>query len=335
MVFTGGLVLFVGYISSMFATNVYHLFITYGVILGCGGALSFCVSFAHIGQYFKEKRAIATGIAMSGVGIGNFILSLIFRLLLDTYGLQGVLLAMAGLSLNVCIAGSLLRPISTYPMKNVVHFDVDHTIPRKETPRSSSLWNIFFCAKTTFKVYTLLEWSLLKKYSFVLHGMTMLCFIASFPTYVVNIPAYAEQVGHFKVKAAFLLSISGVADVIGRFCTGFIAHFHLVPTNVLMAIFAVLSVISSILTPFVTDFVPLSLITFAFTINAGAITALNPVVQAESFGAHKLASTVGITSIFMGVGILVGFPVSGKYQAQIYHCYTDQFTGAINSHMLV
>ena len=153
----------------------------------------------------------------------------------------------------------------------------------------------------------------------------MLCLIAGFPSYVVSIPAHAEQVGHSKVEAAFLLSINGVADVIGRFGVGFIAHFHLVPTYVLMAIFAVLSVTASILTPFVTDFVPLSLVTFAFTINAGAITVLNPVVQAESFGAHRLTSTMGITSIFMGVGILVGFPVSGKTQNQSERSFPYHF----------
>ena len=97
-----------------------------------------------------------------------------------------------------------------------------------------------------------------------------------------------------KWRRHFLLSISGVADVIGRFCTGFIAHFHLVPTNVLMAIFAILSVISSILTPFVTDFIPLSLMTFAFTINAGAITALKSSGTSRKFLVHiKLASHHG------------------------------------------
>ena len=71
--------------------------------------MSFFVSIAHMGQYFKNRRAVANGIALSGVGTGTLVFPPIFRFLLDTYGLHGALLVMAGISLHVCVAGALLK----------------------------------------------------------------------------------------------------------------------------------------------------------------------------------------------------------------------------------
>ena len=174
--------------------------------------MSFFVSIAHMGQYFKKKRAAANGIALSGVGIGTLVLPPIFRLLLDSYGLQGALLVMAGISLNVCVAGALLRPISTYRDRSKAQLQQSDKKGRK-------------ILKSICGFYTLIEWSLLKKYSFLLYGVSMLIFAAGFPTYFVTIPAFAEQVGLSKVQAAYLLSFTGMADIIGRISIGFLADF--------------------------------------------------------------------------------------------------------------
>ena len=161
--------------------------------------------------------------------------------------------------------------------------------------------------------YTLIEWSLLKKYSFLLYGISMLIFAAGFPAYFVTIPAFAEQVGLSKVQAAYLLSLAGMADITGRIGIGFLADFHFISTHLLMTILMLLGAIFALLTAFVTDFVPLGFLTFAFTITIGPIVALNAVILAEDLGAHKLHSALGIIGLFVGAGSLLGFPVAGKY----------------------
>ena len=148
--------------------------------------MTYFVSIAHMGQYFKKKRAIANGIVLSGVGIGNLVLPPIFRLLLDTYGLQGTLLVISSLSLNVYVAGALLRPVSAYDKKTIARKDCKD-LQGKGTETEDSIistrnGNLFQnCSrfiKSTCRVYTLLEWSLLKKYSFVLYGISMLFYVA-------------------------------------------------------------------------------------------------------------------------------------------------------------
>ena len=281
--------------------------------------MTYFVSIAHMGQYFKKKRAIANGIALSGVGIGNLVLPPIFRLLLDTYGLQGTLLVMSSLSLNVCVAGALLRPVSAYDKKTIARKDCKD-LQGKGTETEDSIistrnGNLFQnCSrfiKSTCRVYTLLEWSLLKKYSFVLYGISMLFYVAGYPAYFVSIPAYAKQLGYTKVEAAYLVSALGLAELVGRLCVGFLADFQFLSTRLLMTILGALGTVFAILTSFITGLVPLGLISFLFTATVGSMIALNPVLLAESLGVCRLPSAMGILGIFMGFGSIAGLPLSG------------------------
>ena len=252
-----------------------------------------------MGQYFKKKRAIANGIALSGVGTGTLVLPPIFQLLLDTYGLSGALLIMAGISLNVCVSGALLRPISSFSsMKG----NRSKKILLQQSDKRAT-------------TYTLIEWSLVKKYSFLSYGISMLIFAAGFPAYFVTVPAFAEQVGLPKLQAAYLLSLAGMADITGRISIGFLADFHFISTHLLMTILILLGSIFALLTSFMTNFVSLGFFNFAFTITTAPIVALNPVLLAEDLGAHRLHSALGITSLFIGAGSLLGFPVAGNYSS--------------------
>ena len=281
--------------------------------------MTYFVSTAHMGQYFKKKRAIANGIALSGVGIGNLVLPPIFRLLLDTYGLQGTLLVMASLSLNVCVAGALLRPVSAYNKKTAKQKDrkalQGEGTETEDPTMSKSIGKLFQnCSesiKSICRVYTLLEWSLLKKYSFVLYGLSMLFYVAGYPAYFVSIPAYAKQLGYTKVEAAYLVSVLGLAELVGRLCVGFLADFQFLSTPLLMTVLAVLGTVFAILTSFISGLVPLGLISFVSTATAGSMIVLNPVLLAESLGVRKLPSAMGILGIFMGIGSIAGLPLSG------------------------
>ena len=133
----------------------------------------------------------------------------------------------------------------------------------------------------------------------------MLFYIMGFPAYYMSIPAYAEEVGHSKHEAAYLVSVSGLSELVGRISMGFLADYHFIPTYLLMAILA-------LLTPFITGMMPLAVISFGFTVTTASMSGLSPVIMAESLGAQRLPSAMGIVGIFMGLASLVGTPVSGS-----------------------
>lgn len=100
----------VGYVLSIFAPNIYYLYITMGVLAGTGFGMVFLPTVLIVTQYFNKYRSVACGIALSGCGIGAFILSPATEAMLDSYSLKGTLLLLSAVILN-CIPCSLVfRP---------------------------------------------------------------------------------------------------------------------------------------------------------------------------------------------------------------------------------
>lgn len=67
-----------------------------------------------IGKYFKKFRTVANGIALSGASVGTFVLPPLMEFMLQSYGLSGTYLILAGLYLTVAVSGALYRPTQFY-----------------------------------------------------------------------------------------------------------------------------------------------------------------------------------------------------------------------------
>lgn len=68
-------------------------------------------SIVSVGYYFEKKRALATGIAVCGSGIGTFIFSPLNDILLDMYDWRNLLFLQAGIVLNCIVCAMLMRPL--------------------------------------------------------------------------------------------------------------------------------------------------------------------------------------------------------------------------------
>jgi len=67
--------------------------------LGIGFGLVYVPAVIAVGFYFERWRALATGIAVCGSGIGTFLMAPLCTLLISTYGWRGALLIQAGKAL--------------------------------------------------------------------------------------------------------------------------------------------------------------------------------------------------------------------------------------------
>lgn len=68
-------------------------------------------SIVIVGFYFERRRALATGIAVCGSGVGTFIFPPFSRLLLDYFGWRGGNQLLAGVILNGVVCGAVFRPL--------------------------------------------------------------------------------------------------------------------------------------------------------------------------------------------------------------------------------
>lgn len=81
-----------------------------------------------VGCYFRKRKALAYGIAMSGSGIGTFVLAPVVQLLIELYSWRGALLVLSAFVGNLCVCGALLRPITIREVKE----EEDETQPAGE-----------------------------------------------------------------------------------------------------------------------------------------------------------------------------------------------------------
>ena len=88
-------------------------------IPGIGFGLMYLPSVILVGFYFEKKRALATGIALCGSGIGTFVFAPFSRFLITFYGWKGGLLIISGICLNGCVCAALFRPISQRNLKYI------------------------------------------------------------------------------------------------------------------------------------------------------------------------------------------------------------------------
>lgn len=79
---------------------------------GLGFALCYTPAIVMVGCYFRQRQALAYGIAMSGSGIGTFVLAPAVQLLIELYSWRGALLVLSAFVANLCVCGALLRPIT-------------------------------------------------------------------------------------------------------------------------------------------------------------------------------------------------------------------------------
>lgn len=63
-------------VAASFATQIWHLFLTQGLLFGMGLGLLFIPTAAVVPQWFTTKRSLASGISLAGAGLGGGVYSL-------------------------------------------------------------------------------------------------------------------------------------------------------------------------------------------------------------------------------------------------------------------
>lgn len=107
----GGVISAVAFGISSFATSIYYLQFTFGVVGGIGFGLIYVPAVIATGFYFEKRRALATGIAVCGSGIGTFIFAALNNLLIPVFGWRWTLVVYAGITLSCVVFGLAFRPL--------------------------------------------------------------------------------------------------------------------------------------------------------------------------------------------------------------------------------
>jgi MFS family permease len=285
VVFIGGLFISSGYFISSYSTALWQLYLTHGFLVGCGYSLSFVAGIGVIGQWFSARRGLATGLAVSGSGLGQFAMSITTQNLIECCGWRITLRYLALISvIGLTICGWFIR----------------RRIPC--TKRTSS--------ESSFTMFKDRNFNLL--YAGAL--FSSLGLVMPF----THLPLYAIKNGISRSNAVWLLSCMGIASAVGRITMGFFADIY---GKMRMLILCVLGGgVSTLCWMACVSFPTLIVYSAVFGLFAGGLISLMPAVTAELFGIQRLSSILGLLYTSTSVGNLLSAPIGG-YLFAVYGNY--------------
>lgn len=101
-----------GLMLSAFAPNVQFLIFSYGIVVGLGCGLVYAATLTITCQYFDKRRGLALGIVTTGTSVGAFIYASAQNELIVLFGLDGCLLIIGAIALNLMACAGFMRPLN-------------------------------------------------------------------------------------------------------------------------------------------------------------------------------------------------------------------------------
>ncbi|KAJ9075505.1 hypothetical protein DSO57_1035455 [Entomophthora muscae] len=273
----GAIVYGLGLLMSSFATQVWHLILTQGVMMGASGSIVTIATISAPIQWFDKRRGLASGISMSGCGIGGFVMAPLMTKLLSVFEVNTILQALSIFSCVVLVFAACV--IKDQPV----------AAPEDEIP-----WYDFSILKQP-------------RFMLLLMGNTVATFGYLVPMYKIS--EYAQKAGLSKGNASLILSCINGASSISRIVGGILAD-KIGANNTLIASLLIMGLSCSIMWPISTGFPSLLIFGFVFGFGVGGFVSLPPVVNSKLFGVHGLSTTTGIIYFSAAFPALVGVPIA-------------------------
>ncbi|ESO86340.1 hypothetical protein LOTGIDRAFT_167154 [Lottia gigantea] len=298
-VMASGIFTVVGFTMSYFVQDFKLLFLTYGLIGGCGQGLCHTGCLVSLGYYFKEKIGMVSGIALSGCGLCMFVFPPLTQFLFDTYGINGAFLILGGIGFQATMLGSLMTPTkyekhtSRRLCRKSHDGNKDYLIKKKSVHQTAGSGLALF---RSFSVWGLM--------------ISTFCFSMALSTVYLLLPEYFIHHGSSKQEAALVLSVCGVTGIISRVMVGFLSSSFDVSVvySTLFGITATVTLCLKVMTSLASKMT----YTAMFGMYVGGCWVLHYNLVVECVGLDQLSTCYGLVMMIGGIGYLVGPPIAGK-----------------------
>ncbi|XP_013390729.1 monocarboxylate transporter 13-like [Lingula anatina] len=222
---------------SSLASNVYLLYFTFGVISGIGFALMYFPSIVSVQDHFEKRKSVAMGIAVCGSGVGTFSMAPLIEYLIESITWRYALLVLAG-----CLLLGIGLNMLFVPPK-LINKEENET---EQTLSSNDKTTMFF--KSMFHI------SLLRRVDVVLWLVCNLIIQIGLVVPYTYIPDKAVDVGIEVKNAAFLMSIVGIANTVGRVVMGLFADFRCANRRYMLGISVMITGVMVVILPFMKEY---------------------------------------------------------------------------------
>lgn len=300
LVFVGMLLVGAGFVLASAARTLLEVYLAYGLGVGLGVGCAYVPAVAVVQRWFVKRRGFASGLAVSGIGVGTLVMPPLASWLIGTVGWRGAYLALGGLTSVIGVGMSLL--IANDPRDKATGPDgaaVDMAAPMAPLAGVATGQAIrspqFAC-------------------------LYIACLISSFGVFVpfVHLVPYALDHQVSPSSAVLLIGAIGIGSTVARFCLGTIAD-RMGRQPFLLAMFVGMAAALGIWA-LATSFWSLAAFAFLFGLFYGGWVAILPAVIMDHFGGRHVSAILGILYTSAAIGTLVGpsaagfmFDASGSY----------------------
>ncbi len=282
------------------AHSLTEVYAAYGLGVGLGVGCSYVPAVGAVQRWFVRRRGFASGLAVSGIGVGTLIVPPVAAYLIAAFGWRAAYLTLGAFALVV--GAGLAFLIDDDPRRRSLGPDGDAVPVDAPLPQAAG-------AEVGKAI---------RSPRFI--GLYAACFICAFGLFVpfVHLVPYALDHGVAQSSAVLLLGAIGVGSTAGRFLLGGLADRLGRPFSFLTMFLGI--GLSFVIWAVSTSFLPLAVFALVYGVFYGGFVALAPAVVIDYFGGRNAGSLIGILYTSVAFGTLVG-PTAAGYAYDISHSY--------------
>jgi MFS family permease len=283
------------------ARSLVEVYAAYGLGVGLGVGCSYVPAVGAVQRWFVRRRGFASGLAVSGIGVGTLVVPPLAAFMIETLGWRETYLVLGAFA--VVIGAGMALLIEDDPRGRGVSPDGD------VLPHGQSLG-----AATGVPIGRAIV-------SPRFLGLYAACAICSFGLFVpfVHLVPYALDHGVTQTSAVLLVGAIGVGSTAGRFFLGGLADRLGRPLSFLMMFIGM--GLSFVIWLCSTSLGPLAAFALVYGLFYGGFVALAPAVVIDYFGSRHASSIIGILYTSVAFGTLIG-PSAAGFAYDVSHSYT-------------
>jgi MFS family permease len=298
---TGMILIGVGLSAASVARSLTEVYAAYGLGVGLGVGCSYVPAVGAVQRWFVRRRGFASGLAVSGIGVGTLAMPPLATLLIAHFGWRDAWLVLGGMA--GIVGGGLALLVENDPSERGLGPDGDP--PQREVivRRAPGIS---------------IRQAIMSR-RFV--GLYAACLIGSFGLFVpfVHLVPYALDHGIRPSLAVLLLGVVGVGSTGGRFFLGGLAD-RLGRQLALLVMFVGMAAALGVWA-LAAGFWALAGFSFVFGVFYGGYVAVLPALVMDYFGGRNVSGIIGILYTSVAFGTLVG-PSAAGFAFDVGHSYT-------------
>lgn len=295
------------------ARSLGEVYAAYGLGVGLGVGCSYVPVIAAVQRWFVRRRGLASGLAVSGIGVGTLAMPPLASALIEALGWRGAYVALGVGVAVIGVAVALL--VDNDPRDRGLGPDGAALAPQRAgepppgTPRRNAVRSRPFI------------------------GLYAACMICSFGLFVpfVHLVPYAVDHGVPRGSAVLLVGMIGVGSTAGRFLLGSMAD-RIGRKRALVVMFTGLAATLGVWAAS-SGFWLLAGFAFGYGVFYGGFVAIIPALVMDYFGSRHISGIIGALYTSVGFGTLVG-PSAAGFAFDLRHSYALPIAASIAANLI-